>query len=585
MPIRPLPNHPSLEHLRKHAKRLLTNARAGASEAIDQFREFHPRASEKAAQYSLADAQFVIARSHGFTNWAALKRHLAAIEPFVWELPALPERPRPVDVLLRLACLTYAGWHPGHPARAARLLADDPTLARADIYTAAALGDVAGVKAFLTATPGMVNRKGGTLGWEPLLYACYSRMTMPNEHHSTLAVAQLLLSSGADANAGFLLSGSYAFTALTGAFGRGEDWDNQPPHPDSMPLARLLLDAGADPNDAQSLYNRHFQPDDEHLRLLLAYGLGKASSGPWLARLNDRRVTPAQLLIEELGAAAKHNFAARVALLVEHGVDVNAMTLRSGRTPYEEALREGHAQLASYLHRHGARKIELDPLEAFAVSCVNGRRTDAHNRLRDDPTLMERLGPFRRVELLHRAVDAKNKDGVRLVLELGVDINAMVPCTALDRAVLHNAAGWGGLDMVQFLIALGADPFLRDQSFQSTPIGWAYHNHQSDVVAYLLQFASIFDALRCDGVNRVEALLNDDRTRANAKDDEGTPLIFYLHPQLQHLARLVGLLASAGADFSATNQNGRTLAELAALQGWDELSELLKVHGAPREIR
>jgi ankyrin repeat protein len=125
---------------------------------------------------------------------------------------------------------------------------------------------------------------------------------------------------------------------------------------------------------------------------------------------------------------------------------------------------------------------------------------------------------------------------------------------------------------------------LRDQSFQSTPIGWAYHNHQSDVVDYLLQFASIFDALRCDGVKRVETLLNEDSARANAKDNDGTPLIFYLHPQLQHLARLVELLAGAGADFSAPNENGFTLAELAALQGWEELSALRKVHGGFREI-
>ena len=39
---------------------------------------------------------------------------------------------------------------------------------------------------------------------------------------------------------------------------RGEDWRQQPPHPECDALARLLLDAGADPNDSQTLYNRHF---------------------------------------------------------------------------------------------------------------------------------------------------------------------------------------------------------------------------------------------------------------------------------------------------------------------------------------
>lgn len=35
--------------------------------------------------------------------------------------------------------------------------------------------------------------------------------------------------------------------ALTGAFGYGEDSPNQPPHHESIALARLLLEAGARP--------------------------------------------------------------------------------------------------------------------------------------------------------------------------------------------------------------------------------------------------------------------------------------------------------------------------------------------------
>jgi len=82
------------------------------------------------------------------------------------------------------------------------------------------------------------------------------------------------------------------FTALTGAFGEGEDGNNMPPHQHRDALARLLLEAGADPNDGQTLYNKHFNPNDEHLRLLFEHGLGQDKRGPWYARLGDRLHSP-----------------------------------------------------------------------------------------------------------------------------------------------------------------------------------------------------------------------------------------------------------------------------------------------------
>jgi ankyrin repeat protein len=575
MPIRPLPNDPSFDHLRKQAKRLQHAVRVEDAEALAQVREFHPRADQVVDAFRLTDAQLVVARSYGFSTWAKLKQHLIDIAPFVWSPPAAASAESAAEVFIRLACLTYSGWRLSNPARARRLLDEDPALAHADVYTATALGEVEAVRGMIDANRGLVNATGGPLRWPPLLYACYSRMDAAHASRSTLEVARLLLSRGADPNAGFLLEGSYAFTALTGAFGRGEDWDNQPPHPACDALARLLLDAGADPNDAQTLYNRHFRENDDHLNLLFEYGLGQDKDGPWLERLNDRRFTAARLLIEELGAAADHNFPNRVRLLVEHGVDVNTPTLRHGRTPYEEALRAGHDDIATYLLERGATRIELDPLETFALACIAGRRQDVHERLARDPTLFDRLGHYRRVELLHRAIDARQFDGIRLIVELGVDINGMVPDTALDRAVLHNAAGWGGVEMVRFLMSLGADPQLRDQPFQSTPIGWAFHNHQRDVVAYLLAFAGIFDAVRCDGVERAAALLQENPSLANARDDGGTPLVFYLHPEMERLDEMIQLLKKYGADFSVPNRDGKTPLERALGLGWVDVADRL----------
>ncbi len=50
---------------------------------------------------------------------------------------------------------------------------------------------------------------------------------------------------------------------------------------------------------------------------------------------------------------------------------------------------------------------------------------------------------------------------------------------------LHQAAFWGHLDTVKKLIELGADPTLEEPAYQSTPRGWAEHNHQQEVVDYL----------------------------------------------------------------------------------------------------
>jgi ankyrin repeat protein len=175
--------------------------------------------------------------------------------------------------------------------------------------------------------------------------------------------------------------------------------------PDCEALARLLLEAGADPNDAQTLYNRHFQDNDDHLKLLFAYGLGRKSGDPWLTRLHDEESTVDGMLVQHVCWAAIHEFPERVKLLLDHGADVNTRSRRSGLTAYQEALRAGHHSIAEYLLQHGATKIDLDPLETFALACIAGRREEGRARLAEDAELLERLGHQGCVDMLHRAVE------------------------------------------------------------------------------------------------------------------------------------------------------------------------------------
>src|SRR5437763_10644478 len=103
MPTRPLPCDPPLEHLRKDAKRRHKAGIAGEAAALQQVDEFHPVAAGARRRFLLSDAQLVTARAYGFTTWAALKRHLAAIEPYIWHAPSPPDSgAAPADMFLPL---------------------------------------------------------------------------------------------------------------------------------------------------------------------------------------------------------------------------------------------------------------------------------------------------------------------------------------------------------------------------------------------------------------------------------------------------------------------------------------------------
>ena len=182
----------------------------------------------------------------------------------------------PADEFLRLACLTYGAktsrrQRPG--AARAR-----PGLGAESIHVAAAPADAGRAAPPSGRGPRLANVEGGPFGWPPLLYLAYARHDPDVSADAVRDAVAVLTGAGADPGAGYLWHGSSPpFTALTGAFGEGEGGpSNQPSHPQWEALARALLDAGADPNDEQTLYNRMFRPDDSHLALLFEYGLDDA---------------------------------------------------------------------------------------------------------------------------------------------------------------------------------------------------------------------------------------------------------------------------------------------------------------------
>ena len=99
--VLPLPPHPSLEYYRKRAKDLVKACKSGGPDAIriwavewlggaigdeaaDELAQFArerlTRDDRTRAKCALNDAQFIIARAHGFLSWPKFVRHVDALE-------------------------------------------------------------------------------------------------------------------------------------------------------------------------------------------------------------------------------------------------------------------------------------------------------------------------------------------------------------------------------------------------------------------------------------------------------------------------------------------------------------------------
>jgi ankyrin repeat protein len=497
MSTRSLPDAPSLDHLRSEARTLQRAVRAGDAEAMALVVEHHPRGGEltgaaNRGAFALSHAQLAVARQYGFPSWPALKRHVEVAR----DLTRAPDGSvegddderagdELADRYLRLACLVYGGDQPARWERARQLLTRHPGLTSTSIHAAAAAGDVARVRALLAGDPGLADRPGGPHGWAPLMYAAYSRVEHPgvalSADHSTAEVARALLEAGADPNVGYLWHGlPTPFTALTGAFGEGEEGPvNQPRHPQWESLARALLEAGADANDGQALYNRQFLPDDSHLHLLFEFGLGSGSGGPWKARMGPRLDSPPEMVDHQLVWAVQKGFTDRVRLLLRHGAHADVMT-RDGRGLHSIAMINGSTEIAALLAEHGARRDPLSPVERFVAAVMAGDAAEVDRLLAADANLaVEAAGA--RPGALMTAVERGDAAAVRRLVALGWDVDHRQRTTAL-----HEAASTGDVEMLEVLLSLGADPTVTDTSFDSTPLGWAEYLGQ-DAAADLLR--------------------------------------------------------------------------------------------------
>ena len=439
-----LPSHPDIRHLKLQAKMLLKSARRGEERAVDRIRSAIASQRERLV---LSDAYHAIAREYGFRSWSHLKIHLEIAAKNLEE---------------KLATFLSSAWLWGDRQRAEALLASAPGLSKVNIYGACAAGDVDAVTRILEADPSAATTKGGPKDWPPILYTTWSCF-LAERTDAMVRILDLLLRHGADPDSYWVNESDWKESALYGCV------ENN-----CVPAARVLVDAGANPNDNESLYHACEKFNLELLDVVAANGLNAEAVSYCIKHVMDMNWTEGILWFLGQGAdpnalhpadgetslhwAVKRNCSADViGTLLDAGADPDARTSTGkstalgivGWTPLDFALRLGRGEVAELLRRRGAVPSPLSEYDRFIVACAN-RDLDIVENLKgrrladltdDDRTLISHVA------------QVDNWGAVRLMAELGWPVDAR---GWMEATPLYWALCKGHPEMVDFLLRRGA---------------------------------------------------------------------------------------------------------------------------------
>jgi ankyrin repeat protein len=551
-----LPANPDLDHLKKQAKQLLRDVRAQRGEALKSILAFHPRPGEFA---SLRDAQLTVARLYGFLDWEGLRNEVELRQMLGSTLEEQAER------FIRHACLSYNGDdQPWRFERAGEWLRQLPELTRGDFYCALAAADLQAVTAFLHGDASLARRCGGPRDWPPLMYLTYSRVEQNKEH--ALAVAKLLLQQGASPDSSSTKPSG--FTALTGAVGDGESGPvGCPEHPCAQDLVRLLLDAGANPNQSQALYNtmlgKHL---GRWLRLFVQYGLKAGDRANWST--DDDEPIFDFLLSHEVAQGDLE----LVRFLLERGASPNAVSRYNHHSAHAIARLTGRADMSALLEQFGATVEPLSIEDHFGIALNQQDKSSAAGMLRQHPQLLENT------ELLGNYAMAGVGTCLWLVQQ-GYPINTP---NHTGQTVLHRYASWNKPEAVATLLTHGADPDAKEKNWRATPLGLALHHHFWQVVDVLLPVTdNLLDLCRVADWQRAEKLLARDPAQVLERTPNGNTALHVVsqarqdEPDFDASTAMIELLLKYGADPTAINNEGKTPVQWYRQLGMDEVADYM----------
>jgi len=211
--------------------------------------------------------------------------------------------------------------------------------------------------------------------------------------------------------------------------------------PNAVAIARILLEAGSDPNALASMYGGE--------------------------------CTTMSMLVSSCHPADAGVQVGLVEVLVDFGASVEPRGTKYWTSPLMTALAFGYFPAADALVRRGA-KVETLPAAAGL-----GRVEQARQLLPAADSLAR-----------HRALALASQHGhveiVRMLLDAGEDPSRYNPDgNHAHSTPLHQAVWSGKMDVVQLLVERGARMDLRDTVYQGTPLDWAVYGKIKPAEDYL----------------------------------------------------------------------------------------------------
>ena len=451
----------SLDYLRRKAKLLKRAFAAGDADAVARVRAILPDASS--LQHT--QALHVIAKEEGHASWPRLK---FAAELAEMDRDARAER-------LKIALYLGQNWI------VEDLLRADQDLPAHNLGLQCALYDLDGVGAALDKDPGAATRVVGIRS--PILHLAFSRhhRAAPERAEAMIAIAAALVAAGADVNDSYPSEpgSEHRLSVLYGALG----------HAGNVRLAAWLLEHGADPDDNESLYHAAELGHLEGIKLLMRHNVSTRGTNALVRMLDFDNLEGARLMLEygadpneavldhpsgepvetipALHQAARRGRDGRFArLLLEHGADATAKW--QGTNAYALARIYGNASFAEALQDAGHGDA-LSATQAALAACADGH-APAGRPLAQLPLSAEERRVLTRVILWEDRLDH-----AKALVAAGIDPNV---AEEMDMPPLH-LAGWAGLkDHVAWLLTLAPD-FTHVNAYGGDLVGTIVHGSEN----------------------------------------------------------------------------------------------------------